>query len=68
MVVKPSEVSEHTSQMIANILPQYLDPVSAVWCLAFGYICLGFTWLLWVRVELFALYHQQGVGQRERNI
>uniref|UniRef100_G3US35 Aldehyde dehydrogenase n=1 Tax=Meleagris gallopavo TaxID=9103 RepID=G3US35_MELGA len=26
VVVKPSEISEHTSQLIANILPQYLDP------------------------------------------
>lgn len=29
VVVKPSEVSEHTSQLIADILPQYLDRVSA---------------------------------------
>ncbi|NXC42677.1 AL3A2 dehydrogenase, partial [Penelope pileata] len=27
VVVKPSEVSEHTAQLIADILPQYLDPV-----------------------------------------
>lgn len=35
VVVKPSEISEHTSQLIADILPQYLDPVSTLgaWCL-----------------------------------
>uniref|UniRef100_A0A8B9PZY5 Aldehyde dehydrogenase family 3 member A2 n=1 Tax=Apteryx owenii TaxID=8824 RepID=A0A8B9PZY5_APTOW len=29
VVVKPSEISEHTAQLIADLLPQYIDPVSA---------------------------------------
>lgn len=36
VVVKPSEVSEHTSQLIADILPQYLDQVSVALCLMLG--------------------------------
>uniref|UniRef100_A0A8B9PXQ7 Aldehyde dehydrogenase family 3 member A2 n=1 Tax=Apteryx owenii TaxID=8824 RepID=A0A8B9PXQ7_APTOW len=33
VVVKPSEISEHTAQLIADLLPQYIDPVSAALCL-----------------------------------
>lgn len=28
MVVKPSEISENTAQLVADLLPQYLDRVS----------------------------------------
>ncbi|XP_035168572.1 aldehyde dehydrogenase family 3 member A2-like [Oxyura jamaicensis] len=36
VVVKPSEVSKHTSQLIADIFPQYLDQVSVALYLMLG--------------------------------
>lgn len=33
VVVKPSEVSENTARLVAELLPQYLDKVSVAPCL-----------------------------------
>uniref|UniRef100_A0A493TQ37 Aldehyde dehydrogenase family 3 member A2 n=1 Tax=Anas platyrhynchos platyrhynchos TaxID=8840 RepID=A0A493TQ37_ANAPP len=40
VVVKPSEVSEHTSQLLADLLPQYLDEVT----LASNSVSFSFLW------------------------
>lgn len=37
VVVKPSEISENTSQLLADLLPQYLDQVSVALC----WMCLS---------------------------